>query len=108
MSTLKGKYTVEEIEGIRCRIVANGVSQERANFVKEILEFNKYIVKIELEKKKDETSSDTFKVGVTDITFNPTISIYERKLKFKNGKSVTPANWEQEASEFIPFYWERR
>ncbi len=107
MSKLAGKYGTEEIQGVRCRVIESGLMKERAEFLKEILEFNKLEVKIEADKKKDESAPDTFKIGVTDLIFNPTIAIYERSLKHKSGKSITPEFWNQDAAELKPYYWTR-
>jgi len=42
------------------------------------------------------------------LTFNPTIWIYERKLKTLDGKRVTQAYWFQETEDTSPQYWKRR
>jgi hypothetical protein len=108
MGKLTSKHIVEEIDNVRCTVVESGISLERTNFLKEILEINKLQVKIEIETKKEENASDTYKIGVTDIVFNPTIAIFERKLKNKEGISINPAFWNQETTVIRPYYWLRR
>ncbi len=108
MSKLVGKYGADEIQGAKCRVVESGISKERADFLKEILEYNKFEVKVVLEKKKVETTPDTYKIGVTDLVFNPTVAIFERSLKHKSGKRITPAFWNQEEKEIKPYYWTRQ
>jgi hypothetical protein len=105
MAKFKSKHSVEDIENVRCTVVESGISLQRAEFLKEILEFNKYEVKIEKEIKKDESDPDTYKLGVTDIVFMPVIAVYERKLIFKDGKTISPAFWNQEEAEIKPYYW---
>ena len=102
----KGKHTVEEINGTRCTIVELGVSKERADFLFDLLTFNKYDVKISLAKKKTETDPDTYVIGVTDIVFNPVIVLYEKKLKTPEGRIVSPSYWNQwdQYNKNIP-YW---
>ncbi|MGE5424368.1 MAG: hypothetical protein ACM3N9_03330 [Syntrophothermus sp.] len=91
----KGKHVVAEIEGTRCTVVEAGLSEERAAFLKEILQHNNYEVKIEMEKAKDGTPTGTCVLGVTDIIFNPMIKVYQRKLFRPDGEIVTPAYWNQ-------------
>jgi hypothetical protein len=99
----KLKHTITEIDGIRCKIVETGASEERVTFLKELLEHNKYEVKI-LEEKK-ESEQKTYIIGVTDILFNPVFAVYERTLKIIDGYQTTPAYWNQEATVFDPRYW---
>jgi hypothetical protein len=43
----------------------------------------------------DQTAEGAYRIGVTDIVFNPVIAVYERHLKSKTGNRVTPAYWLQ-------------
>ncbi len=99
----KIKHTESEIGGVRCAVVETGASQERVDFLKTLLEHNKFEVKIAEVKKEGEAS--TFTIGVTDILFNPVFSVYERTLKSPDGFKVTPAYWNQQTSVFDPRYW---
>ncbi len=92
MALNKGKHIVEEIDGVRCSVVEKGVSPERAEFLKKILELNGYTV-----KEASEGEGGTLKIGVTDILFNTVVDVYKRKLKSPSGKKVTPAYWLQES-----------
>ncbi len=47
---------------------------------------------------------ETFTVGVTDVTFSPTNSVFNRELKTKDGAVVTPAYWKQQ-EEKKKWYW---
>jgi hypothetical protein len=90
----KGKHIVEEIDGVRCSLVEKGVSPERTEFLKKLLELNGY--------------AETFKIGVTDLLFNPVVDVYKRSLKSFSGKKVTPAYWLQESdneTEAEVNYW---
>jgi hypothetical protein len=94
MALNKGKHIVEEIDGVRCSLVEKGVSPERTEFLKKLLELNKYTVKIAAEGE-----SGTFKIGVTDMLFNPVVNVYKRDLISASGKRVTPAYWLQESAD---------
>lgn len=90
----KGKHLVEEIDGVRCSVVEKGVSPERTEFLKKLLELNGYTVKIASEEE-----SGTNKIGVTDLLFNPVVDVYKRSLKSFTGHKVTPAYWLQESDK---------
>jgi len=50
---------------------------------------------------------ETFTVGVTDVTFNPTNAIFGRLLKAPGGHVVTLAYWQQkdkEPQDNIPYF----
>lgn len=101
----KGKHNVGEVDGIRCTIVETGISHERAGFLKDLLEFNGYEVKIQEEISDPPADQKTFTIGVTDIVFNPVIAVYEKSLLTRDHKKVTPAYWnEWDEPKNIP-YW---
>jgi hypothetical protein len=91
-------YTVEEIDGVRCSVVEKKVSDERAAFLKHILEYNKKAVHI---KKGDDGSCI---IGVEDLLFNPIYSVYNRSLRTPEGKVLTPAYWYQKQPT-DEYYW---
>ena len=104
MTLNKGKHIVEEIDGTRCSLVEKGASAERVEFLKKLLTINGYTVKTVAE-----ADTLTFKIGVTDLLFNPVIDVYERRLKSISGKRVTPAYWLQESdkeTEAEVNYWD--
>ncbi|HAQ17732.1 MAG TPA: hypothetical protein DCR40_00690 [Prolixibacteraceae bacterium] len=104
MALNKGKHIIEEIDGTRCSLVEKGVSPERMEFLKKLLEINKYSVKVASEEE-----TGTFKIGVTDMLFNPVVDVYKRSLKSPSGKIVTPAYWLQESdkeTEAEVNYWD--
>ncbi|WP_163716892.1 hypothetical protein [Mangrovibacterium lignilyticum] len=103
MALNKAQHSIEEIDGVRCSIIEKGVSEERAAFLKNLLELNNYEV-----KTKAEGESGTVTVGVTDIVFNVILSVYGRYLKSPSGKKVTPAYWLQQSNketEIEVNYW---
>lgn len=105
MALDSGKHIEKEIDGTRCRVIEAGISEHRMNFLREVLTYNGIDVKFQKEVKKDETLPDTFIIGVTDVTFNPVISVYQRKLKTLNGKILTPLYWRQETEDSKVWYW---
>lgn len=106
MSLKSGAHTEKEIEATRCRVIETGASVQRVSFLRELLEFNGLVVKAELEKKTVEGAPDTYIIGVTDVTFNPVVAVYQRLLRTKDGRKVTPAYWNQQTQETHPDYWD--
>lgn len=94
-------HTVEELDGQRCSIIEKGISEERAGYIKAILEASR----LKIVDVKDAEGKIT--IGVTDITFNCLHAIYSRRLKTPNGHLVTPALWAGEKAN-VGFYWENR
>ena len=105
MNLKSGKHIIKEIEGVRCTVLDTGISEDRMNFLKKLMEHNGYTVKADKEPKKDETLPDTYIIGVTSISFNPVIAIYDRQLRNQNGDIVTPAYWNQKTEESRGWYW---
>jgi hypothetical protein len=105
MALTRGKNIVEEKNGIRCTVVEKGTSPERIAFLKDLLAFNKFEVLVEEEKKPEETVPATFVIGVTDIVFNPMISVYQQNLRTPTGEKVCPAYWNRYTIENDSRYW---
>lgn len=99
-------FPVEAINGVRCRVVDTEVNSARMEFLKNLLEHNKYEVVV--EETPHETTGKIYKIGVTNITFHPIIAIYARKLKTQHGKTVTPMYWNQLPEKENYQYWEYR
>jgi len=98
------KVTVEELDGKRCIVVEAGINFDRAEFLSKLLRHNGY----EVVSVRD--TSDKFKIGVTDLLFNPVIDVYERRLRSFTNHKVTPAYWLQQSNnETIDevYYWNR-
>jgi hypothetical protein len=105
MSLNKGKHIVGEVDGVRCTIVESGISKNRAEFLKGLLLFNGYEVKVQEDIADPPAEIKTYTLGVTDIVFNPVIAVYQKSLKTKEGKKVTPAFWNQTGKEEKIPYW---
>ena len=103
---LKAKHTVEEINGVRCTVVEKGATAARVDFLKKLLEFNKFDVQVAEDKKEAEEAPTLFTIGVTDLVFSPVIAVYEMSLKTPDGKRVSPAYWDQKTTEIVDQYWE--
>ena len=101
----KGKHIVAELDGTRCTVVESKIPPQRVDFLKEVLEFNGFEVKVQEDVPEEGSTEKTFTLGVTDLVFNPVIAVYEKKLRNKEGHNVTPAYWNQwKEPENIP-YW---
>jgi hypothetical protein len=127
-------HEFEELDGVKCAIVEKNVSPERVQFLKKLLEYNRYtvvvvptpapkvavapapvpmtvgIVKTEegvAPPPPPPSPPETFTVGVTDSTFNAINAIFGRTLKTPDGHIVTQAYWLQKESvsnDEVPYY----
>jgi hypothetical protein len=125
-------HEFEELNGIKCAIVEKNASADRVVFLKQLLEFNKYTVVVVASpppkpvppaapKPAENTEAnpqpiveapaapppETFTVGVTDVTFNPTNAIFGRLLHTKDGHVVTLAYWQQKENvshDEVPYF----
>jgi hypothetical protein len=102
---LKAKHIVEEINGIRCTVIEKGTTKNRVDFLKNLLEFNNLQVIVSEDKKESEDAPTLFTIGVTDMVFHAVIAVYEMRLKTPDGKSVSPAYWDQKTKEIVDEYW---
>lgn len=102
---LKAKHIVEEIGGKRCTVVEKGIDKKRADFLKGLLQLNKFEVVVEEVAKADEAAAQLYNIGVTDLVFNPVIAVYEMSMKTPKGEPVTAAYWNQESDESNTEYW---
>lgn len=107
MTILKGKHITKDVNEVRCTIVEVGVSSDRADFLKKILELNKYTVQVEEKPSAEEGGEVTYTVGVTSMIFNPVIAVYQRMLFTEDGRRVTPDYWNQKTDAIEPNYWDR-
>ena len=119
-------HEFEELDGIKCSIIEKNVYPARAEFLKQLLEYNRFTVLLvpspapksaakpaiqdggeTIENSLPPQAPETFTVGVSDYTFNPTNAIYGRTLKTPDGHIVTAAYWQQKESvshDDVPYY----
>jgi len=121
-------HLFDDLNGIKCAIVETVVSTERVNFIKSLLEFNKFTVVVvpspppkaaavpapttTVENVIEHVPApaaapEKFTVGVTDVTFNVTNAIYGRLLHTPDKRVVTMAYWLQKESiskDEIPYF----
>jgi len=102
---LSGKHTFGSIEETRVTFVEKKISEHRKDFLKKLLEHNGFDVVLQEEKRKTEEEPQLYTVGVTDMVFNPTVWVFERRLKTFEGKKVTQDYWNQLSEEVNPKYW---
>ena len=108
MALGSGKHVEKDVDGVRCKIIEKDISQDRVDFLKDILEFNGYEVKVEEGKKKNEDDPTLFTLGVTDVVFNAVLAVYRMQLKLPNGTIVSPAYWKQESKHTNMQYYEEK
>lgn len=102
---LEGKHSFGSIGETRVTFVEKKIDENRKDFLKKLLEHNGFEVIIQEEVKKSEEETQLYTVAVTDMVFNPTIWVYERKLRTFDGRKVTPGYWEQRTEDTNPNYW---
>jgi hypothetical protein len=103
--SLSGKHSFGSIGETRVTFVEKGVNKNRRDFLVKLLEHNGLEVIIEEDKKKTEEEPQLYTVAVTDMVFNPTIWVFERKLKTFDGHKVTQDYWNQISESTNPHYW---
>lgn len=123
---LNKNHEYEELNGVKCGIVEKNVSPQRVEFLKKILEYNRYAVvvvptpapKVAAPPPQKEgelvvpplpapPTPETFTVGVTDYTFNTINAIFGRMLKTPDRHFVTLAYWQQKETvndDEVPYY----
>lgn len=130
---LNPNHGFEDLGEIKCAIVEKNCSSSRAEFLKKLLEFNKFTVVTvpspapkaaakpavaavatsegtpvtETPVVEQSKAPETFTLGVTDLSFNPVNAIFNRELKTTDGHIVTPKYWKQEesVSNDEKWYW---
>ena len=109
MSALnKGRHLFGELaDGTKVTYVEKKIDQNRVDFLKDLLEHNGYTVRVVEEKRKSEEDPQLYTLAVTDLVFNPVIAVYNRELRTKDGRKVTPDYWNQLTDKTIPQYWDK-
>lgn len=103
---LAGKHAFGAIGDQRVTFVEKKISEDRKDFLQKLLEINGLEVVIQEEKRKSEEEPQLYTVAVTDMVFNPTVFVFQRRLKTLDGKHiVTQDYWNQKSEETNPEYW---
>jgi hypothetical protein len=115
-------HEFEDMDGVKCAVVEKNASSERVNFLKALLEFNKYKVMVvasppakaavvpaneNTENATVPPPAETFTIGVTDVVFNATNAIFGRLLHAPDGHIVTLAYWQQKekmSNDELPYF----
>ena len=126
-------HEFEDLGASKCAIVEKNASAERVQFLKNLLEFNKYeVVVVDSPAPKAAPAAPvaapvegeasaalapaapiappaptTFTIGVTDLCFNATNAIFGRQLKTTDGRIVSLAYWQEKESvsnDEIPYF----
>ncbi len=125
-------HEFEDLGTSKCAIVEKNASAARVQFLKTLLEFNKYqVVVVDSPAPKAAPAAPvaatvegeapapapaapatppaptTFTIGVTDLCFNATNAIFGRQLKTADGHIVSLAYWQEKESvsnDEIPYF----
>ena len=126
-------HEFEDLGTSKCAIVEKNASAERVQFLKTLLEFNKYeVVVIDSPAPKAAPAAPvavpvegeapappapaapapppaptTFTIGVTDLCFNATNAIFGRQLKTTDGHIVSLAYWQEKefvSNDELPYF----
>ena len=127
-------HEFEDLGTSKCAIVEKNASPERVQFLKTLLEFNKYeVVVVDSPAPKaapaapvaapvegeapapapapaapmEPPTPTTFTIGVTDLCFNATNAIFGRQLKTTDGHIVSLAYWQEKESvsnDELPYF----
>lgn len=121
-------HLFEELEGIKCAIVEKNAPEPRVEFLRNLLTWNGYTVVVvpspppktapvsvapaapaatTQEAATPAPAPQSYTVGVTDLTFNPTNAIFGRLLRTPEGHIVTLAYWrqqEKESHDEVPYF----
>jgi len=94
------------IDEQRVTFVEKKIDKDRLDFLKKLLEFNGFEVLIQEEKRKNEEEPQLYTIGVTDMVFNPTVYVFQRRLKTLDGKHIVNQEyWNQISDDAKPQYW---
>ena len=103
---LGGKHLFGSIEEQRVTFVEKKIEESRKNFLTKLLDANGFEVIVQEEKRKSEEEPQLYTVGVTDMTFNPTVYIFQRRLRTIDGKHIVNQDyWNQISEDTKPQYW---
>jgi len=127
-------HEFEDLGTSKCAIVEKNASPKRVQFLKNLLEFNKYeVVVVDSPAPKaapaapvaapvegeapapapataapmEPPAPTTFTIGVTDLCFNATNAIFGRQLKTTDGHIVSLAYWQEKESvsnDELPYF----
>ncbi len=103
---LGGKHLFGSIEEQRVTFVEKKIEESRKNFLTKLLDANGFEVIVQEEKRKSEEEPQLYTVGVTDMTFNPAVYVFQRRLRTIDGKHIVNQDyWNQISEDTKPQYW---
>jgi hypothetical protein len=103
---LAGKHMFGTIGEQRVTFVEKKITAERLDFLKQLLEVNGFEVLVDEDKRKSEEDPQLYTIGVTDMVFNPTVYIFQRRLKTLDGNHIVNQEyWNQISEDTKPQYW---
>lgn len=105
MGLHKFEHVTKEIDGVNYRVIEAGITQQRADFLQNLLHYNKVETRLEQDPPQ-EGKAQTYTLLTPDVTFNPVVKVYNRELRTPDGRRVTPDYWNQLTDKTDPNYWD--
>ena len=105
---LAGKHQFGAIDETRVTFIEKKIPLERMEFLKKLLEHNGFETLVKEEKRKSEEEAQLYTLAVKDMLFNPTIWIFQRRLKTFDNHIVNHDYWNQKSTTAKPQYWESK
>lgn len=113
-------HEFDDLQGVKCAIVEKNVSQDRADFLNELLTYNGYTVivapaappkaAVVTPEQAEPAVAASFTVGVTDVAFSAVMAVFGRQLHTKDGHIVSLGYWQQKeavSNDEVPYYEKR-
>ena len=125
-------HEFEDLDGIKCAVVERNLTPARLQFLKDLLEFNRFTTVVVASPPPKAAAPkpaappaegaapepapvvaeappapELFTLGVTDATFNATNAVFGRLLKTRTGHVVTLAYWHQKeavSQDEVPYF----
>jgi hypothetical protein len=125
-------HEFEDLDGIKCAVVERNLSPARLQFLKDLLEYNRFTTVVVASPPPKAAAAkpvtphaedaaaepapvvaeappapELFTLGVTDATFNATNAVFGRLLKTRDGHVVTLAYWQQKEAvshDEVPYF----
>ena len=103
---LAGKHMFGTIGEQRVTFVEKKIENDRLEFLKKLLETSGVQACALPIWMRCKQQPQLYTIGVTDMVFNPTVYVFQRRLKTLDGKHIVNQEyWNQISEDSKPQYW---